>query len=303
MRSGSASRSIATIFPSAIVKPKTTRGRPPGAQTSPGGSVHERRLRGPGAAREGARPRPPRRGPPAHAPDLHGRSASARSTTSGSSSASSASKSPPREAARKASTTSRWRARSASGAVGRSLHPAACAAGELPCRGRGAPHDGRDLVEGHGEHVVQHEREPLGGSQRFEHHEQRETDRVGQQRFVLGVDPVLAAHDRLGHVRVQRLLAPRLARAQHVQAHPRDDRRQPSAQVLDAAGVGAAEPQPGFLHGVVRLAQRAEHPVGHRPQVGAVGLEPLRQPVVFVHRSHSLAACRHDSLTCPTRPM
>jgi len=42
---------------------------------------------------------------------------SARNTTSGSSAASSASKSPPREAARKASTTSRWRVRSASGTV------------------------------------------------------------------------------------------------------------------------------------------------------------------------------------------
>ena len=60
-------------------------------------------------------------------------------------------------------------------------------------------------------------------------------------------------------------------------------------------GVGAAEPEPGLLHGVVRLAQRAEHPVGHRPQVGAVGLEPLRQPVVFVHRSHSSVAFRHSS--------
>jgi hypothetical protein len=50
---------------------------------------------------------------------------------------------------------------------------------------------------------------------------------------------------------------------------------------------------PGLLHGVVRLAQRAEHPVGHRPQVGPVGLEllcepvvpeaPLKAPVGFVH--------------------
>ncbi len=40
-----------------------------------------------------------------------------RSTTSGSSTATSASKSPPRAAARKASTTSRWRVRSASGEV------------------------------------------------------------------------------------------------------------------------------------------------------------------------------------------
>ena len=147
-----------------------------------------------------------------------------------------------------------------------------------------------DLVEGDGEHVVQHERQPLGGSQRFEHHEQRQTDRVSQQRLVLGVGPVPAAHDRVGRLRAQRLLAAHLARAQHVQAHPRHDRRQPPLEVLDSARVGAVEPQPGFMDGVVRLAQRAEHPVGHRPQVGALGLESLRQhfPIVNGHslRSH-----------------
>ena len=90
----------------------------------------------------------------------------------------------------------------------RPMHPAAGAAGELP-RGVGrAPHDGGDLVEGHGEHVVQHEREPLGGSQGLEHHEQRETDRVGQQRFLLGVDCRPRGSRRLRHVRVQRLLPP-----------------------------------------------------------------------------------------------
>src|SRR5205807_8010693 len=30
----------------------------------------------------------------------------------------------------------------------RLLHPTPCAARELPCRGRGAPHDGSDLLEG-----------------------------------------------------------------------------------------------------------------------------------------------------------
>ena len=36
--------------------------------------------------------------------------------------------------------------------------------------------------------------------------------------------------------------------------------------------------------------QRAEHAVGHGPQVRAVLLEPLRQPFVLVHRSHSSVA-------------
>jgi hypothetical protein len=133
---------------------------------------------------------------------------------------------------------------------------------------------------------VQHERDPLGRGQRVEDHQQREADRVGEQHFVLGVDPVLAARDRLGHALAERLLTPGRARPQHVQAHPRDDGRQPASEVLDAVRSGTAEPEPGFLDGVVRLAHGTEHPVGHRPEVGPVGLEALGQPVVLVHRSH-----------------
>ena len=96
-------------------------------------------------------------------------------------------------------------------------------------------------------------------------------------------------------MRVQGFLVSRLARAQHVEAHPGDDRRQPSTQILDATRAGATEAEPGFLNGVVRLAQRAEHPVGDRPEVGPVCLELLSQAVVFVHRSHSSVAFRHSS--------
>ena len=60
-----------------------------------------------------------------------------------------------------------------------SPHAAAGAARQLARRLGGAVDDRRDLVEGHGEDVVEHEREPLGGAQRLEHHEQRETDGVG----------------------------------------------------------------------------------------------------------------------------
>jgi hypothetical protein len=57
----------------------------------------------------------------------------------------------------------------------------------LPGRHRGAVDDGADLAERHSEDVVQDEREPFGGSQRVQHHHQRDTDRIGQQRLVLGV--------------------------------------------------------------------------------------------------------------------
>jgi hypothetical protein len=64
------------------------------------------------------------------------------------------------------------------GSRGRSLYPAARAAGELSCRCRGAPHDRSDVVEGSCEQVVQDEGDSLGRSQCFEYHEQGETDRV-----------------------------------------------------------------------------------------------------------------------------
>jgi hypothetical protein len=85
------------------------------------------------------------------------------------------------------------------------LYTAACAAREHLGRVRRAAYDGGDLVEGNREHVVQHERDPLGRGERFEHHEQSETDRVGQQRFALWVGPIRAAHDRLGQVRARGL--------------------------------------------------------------------------------------------------
>lgn len=126
---------------------------------------------------------------------------------------------------------------------------------------------------------MQHERDPLGRRQRFKHHEQRETNRVGQQRLLLRIDLALVAHNWVGHVHGQRLFAPRLARAQHIEAHPRYHRRQPSAQVLNLACVGTAKAQPALLHGVVGLFEPAKHAIGHRPQVGTLGLEALRQPL------------------------
>src|ERR687891_2718809 len=49
---------------------------------------------------------------------------------------------------------------------GRTTHAAAGAAGELAGRLGGALHDGRDLLERYGEHVVQNEGQSLGRGQR-----------------------------------------------------------------------------------------------------------------------------------------
>ena len=92
-----------------------------------------------------------------------------------------------------------------------------------------------------------------------------------------GVESAPAPRDQIGHVALGRLLAPGLARAQHVQADARHHRRQPAAEVVDRAAVGSAEPQPGLLNGVVRLTDGAQHPMGHPAQVIPMGFEPVDQ--------------------------
>ena len=66
-------------------------------------------------------------------------------------------------------------------------------------------------------------------------------------------------------------------------ANARDNRRQPSPEILDGARVRAAQSEPSFLHGVVRFSQRAEHPLRHRSQMAPVLLKPFRQPLMFDH--------------------
>jgi uncharacterized protein YjbJ (UPF0337 family) len=83
--------------------------------------------------------------------------------------------------------------------------------GQLARRLGRAVDDRRDLVEGHREDVVEHEREALGRAERVEHDEQCDADRVGQQRLVLGVGPVRRVDDGVGHVRRVALLATGLA--------------------------------------------------------------------------------------------
>jgi hypothetical protein len=60
------------------------------------------------------------------------------------------------------------------------LDPATRPAGKLTCRRWRAAHDRCDLIERHGEHVVQHEHEPLGGIEGVEDDQECRTDRVGQ---------------------------------------------------------------------------------------------------------------------------
>ena len=56
--------------------------------------------------------------------------------------------------------------------------------------------------------------------------------------------------------------------------------------------VGPAEAQPRLLHGVVRLVQRAEHPVADRAQVTAVLLEALGEIVSSWLSRSSVLRCQ-----------
>ena len=67
--------------------------------------------------------------------------------------------------------------------------------GGLSCRAWRSPDDGGDLVEGHREDVVKHERNALGWSQHVKHHEQRGPNGLGKESLVFGVDVVRDARD------------------------------------------------------------------------------------------------------------
>ena len=49
----------------------------------------------------------------------------------------------------------------------------------------------------------------------------------------------------------------------------------------------ADQAEPGFLEGVLGLADAAEHPIGHRPQVGVVSVESVCRPFVFFRLCHN----------------
>jgi len=134
---------------------------------------------------------------------------------------------------------------------------------------------------------VQHERDPLDGVEGLQDHEQREADRVGEQRPLLGVGGAAALVQGLHRLggRFEQLHMADAPGAQHVHADPADDGGEPAAQVLDALVVRPAESQPGLLDGFVGVRQRAEHLVGDGPQTAPVLLEAPRQPLAFVHRA------------------
>ena len=142
---------------------------------------------------------------------------------------------------------------------------------------------------------MEHERQSFRRLQLLEDDEQRQTDRVGEHGVSLGpfVPKTYRADDRIRHVHVQGILPARRSRSQHVQAHARHDRRQPSPQVVDTTDIRAAQSDPGFLDGVLRLADRSEHAIRDRPHVRSVLFELLGELLRCGHQSHSSSAVRH----------
>ena len=61
------------------------------------------------------------------------------------------------------------------------------------------PRIGAISVERQGKHVVQDERDSLGGRERLEQHEERQAEGVAEKGLVLRIHPVGAIDDRLGH--------------------------------------------------------------------------------------------------------
>jgi hypothetical protein len=148
---------------------------------------------------------------------------------------------------------------------------------------------------------VQHEGHTLGRRQRLQHHQHRQADRIGQQGFLLRFEATRLFPGARSRRLVEPLLAARFARTQHVEADPRRHRRQPAAQIVDTAGVAAAEPQPRFLHGILCLGGRTQHAVGHPSQMGPVGLEAFGQKSLLVHR-HTLSSRSVNTMTARTGP-
>ena len=216
---------------------------------------------------------------------------SAASVTPGSSSATRAAKSPPREAARNAAVTSRWRARLAArsglGAprIRRRARLASCRAAS------GAPQHRRHLGE------LAWRTCRAARTRAARRGSACRARPAGPGRPSPRAPPRPPGHPPPGPGR--RLAAAghcpptgssSTAGPEHVERHPGDDRGQPAAQVPHLAGVGAGQPQPGVLDRVVGVARRAEQPVRHRPQVTAVLLEGGGQPVCSVIPSRSLTA-------------
>jgi hypothetical protein len=132
---------------------------------------------------------------------------------------------------------------------------------------------------------MEHERDPFGRGERVHHDVQRHADGVREQGLLLRIDPGVPGHLPRQHPdgKLERLLGPHPAPAEHIQADPAGHRGKPTAQVLDTLAAGPRQPQPRLLDGIVRVGMRAEHTERDRVEIGALGLELRGELVGFGH--------------------
>ena len=88
---------------------------------------------------------------------------------------------------------------------------------------------------------MQHERQALNRRKRFEHHKERESDGIGEERLLFGVGLILATDNWVWHTPSESLLGTDVPGLKRVQAHPGHDGREPATEVLDSIGTGTAQ--------------------------------------------------------------
>jgi hypothetical protein len=209
---------------------------------------------------------------------------SARNTTSGSSTASSPRnrrRARPRGTPRRPRAAGRYRRRAARRPARGAARGWRAAAPRRAC-GRRSARSPRTA----GEHVVQHEGEPFGRRQRLQHHQQRERRRNRPSALPLGARPgvpTAAGSGTCGPIGSSR----------------RDLRDRSMSRQTRATTVVSQPPRLSTALVSARLSRsqasctassprgRAQHAVGHRAQMGPVGLEFARPEIFLVHRSHS----------------
>jgi hypothetical protein len=145
------------------------------------------------------------------------------------------------------------------------LDSLAGAAQQLPAGALRPAEDGGCLGVGVGEHIVEQQRRPLLGRQRFQNDEERHRQRLGQHGSIGSVRCRVPEH-RLGQPRSDVALAAHTRRAEVVDGGTGRDRRQVGDHAGDVVGHRTAGLLQRRLDDVLGVAHRAEHPVGDGEQ-------------------------------------
>ena len=167
---------------------------------------------------------------------------------------------------------------------------------QLARRRLGGLQDVGDPLVGVVQRLAQHVRGALGGRELLEQDEDRVLQRLAalgaERRVVLGVD---GFRQPGADVR----LPARVGRLQDVDRQAGGDRRKERSRLEDALAVGGLPADPDLLEDVLRIRDRAEHPVGDAEQSTATLLEGIRRSAevrvrrVDRHTRCACLSCRH----------